>query len=93
MKQFHRVQQVSDPCAHLLSPVTTLAQYVPAAERSEFRSLAAGLRRDKDAVLAAILFRWSNGQVEDQVNRLKLIKRTMYGRAGFALLRRRVLAA
>jgi hypothetical protein len=47
-------------------------------KRSELRSLAAGLGRDKDAVLAAILFRWSNGQVEGQVNRLKLIKRTMY---------------
>jgi len=45
-------------------------------------------RRDKDAVLAAILFRWSNGHVEGQVNRLKLIKRTTYGKAGFELLRR-----
>ena len=70
-----------------------LTLWLDAAERSEFRSLGSGLRRDKDAVLAAILFRWSNGQVEGQVNRLKLIKRTMYGRAGFALLRRRVLAA
>lgn len=34
---------------------------------------------------------WSNGQTEGQVNRLKLIKRTMYGRANFDLLRQRVL--
>jgi len=36
---------------------------------------------------------WSNGQTEGQVNRLKLIKRTMYGRANFDLLRQRVLRA
>jgi hypothetical protein len=45
------------------------------------------VRRDDRAA------RWSNGQVEGQVNRLKLLRRSMYGRAGFALLRRRVLAA
>ncbi|MGI8548739.1 MAG: hypothetical protein ACR2M1_15650 [Gemmatimonadaceae bacterium] len=41
----------------------------------------------RDAVLAAILFRWSNGQVESHVNRRKLIKRTTYRKAGFQLLR------
>lgn len=70
-----------------------LAPWLAAAERSELRPLATSLRRDRDAVLAAVCFRWSNGQVEGQVNRLKLVKRSMYGRAGFALLRRRVLAA
>jgi transposase len=70
-----------------------LAPWLTKAESSELRSLATGLRRDFDAVLAAVLFPWSNGQVEGQVNRLKLVKRTMYGRASFALLRRRVLAA
>jgi transposase len=64
-----------------------------AAVSSELRILAYGLRRDYDAVLAAILFRWSNGQVEGQVSRLKLVERTMYGRASFQLLRRRVLAS
>ncbi|MEM7372834.1 MAG: ISL3 family transposase [Bacteroidota bacterium] len=49
------------------------------------------LLRDKDAVQAALTFPWSNGQVEGQINRLKNIKRQMYGRAGFELLRRRVL--
>lgn len=42
---------------------------------------------------AAIAEPWSNGQVEGQVNRLKLIKRSMYGRAKFDLLRQRVLHA
>jgi len=50
-----------------------------------------GLRRDQAAVNAAFSLPWSNGQVEGQVHRLKLIKRQMYGRAGFALLQRRVL--
>jgi transposase len=52
---------------------------------------AEGLKRDYDAVYAALSLPWSNGQVEGQVNRLKMIKRQMYGRAGFELLRRRVL--
>jgi transposase len=52
---------------------------------------AYGLRRDHDAVLAAVESPWSSGQVEGQINRLKAIKRQMYGRAGFALLRARVL--
>jgi transposase len=61
------------------------------AEASALASFAAGLRRDEDAVRAALSEPWSNGQVEGQVNRLKVIKRDMYGRAGFDLLRGRVL--
>ena len=45
------------------------------------------LYADKEAVMGAMRYRWSNGQVEGQINKLKLIKRQMYGRAGFALLR------
>jgi transposase len=48
------------------------------------------LRRDIDAVYNAIELPWSNGQVEGQVNRLKTIKRAMYGRAGHELLRARM---
>ena len=70
-----------------------LTVWLVAAEQSELRSLAVGLRHDRDAVLAAILFRWSNGPVEGQINRLKRVKRTMYVRASLSLLRRRVLAA
>ena len=50
-----------------------------------------GLRQDYPAVRQAFTSEWSNGQVEGQVNRLKTIKRQMYGRAGFELLRRRVV--
>jgi transposase len=52
---------------------------------------AKGLRRELEGVAVSIASIWSNGQVEGQINRLKVIKRQMYGRAGFALLRARVL--
>jgi transposase len=52
---------------------------------------AHGLRRDLKPVIAAVESPWSSGQVEGQVNRLKALKRQMYGRAGFHLLRARVL--
>ena len=60
---------------------------------AELKSFAQGLRRDYAAVHAAFSSPWSNGQVEAQVNRLKLIKRQMFGRAGYDLLRLRVLCA
>ena len=56
-----------------------------------FKNFAASLKRDYAAVKAALTFHWSNGQVEGQVNRLKLIKRRMYGLADFDLLRKQVL--
>ena len=65
---------------------TAAASGLPALQR-----FCDGLERDNAAVIAAIQLLWSNGQVEGQVHRLKLIKRQMYGRAGFALLRSRVL--
>ena len=57
----------------------------------EFVSFARGLSEDYEAVMNALRYEWSNGQLEGQVNRLKLIKRMMYGRAKFDLLRARVL--
>jgi transposase len=59
----------------------------------ELRSFAEGLQQDEAAVRAGLRLEWSNGQVEGQVNRLKLIKRQMFGRAKFDLLRQRVLLA
>ncbi len=58
---------------------------------SEIRTFARGVRQDETAIRAAVALPWSTGQVEGQVNRLKLIKRSMYGRASFGLLRQRVL--
>lgn len=50
-----------------------------------------GLERDLDAVIAGLTLPWNSGIVEGHVNRIKMIKRQMYGRAGFSLLRKRVL--
>ena len=60
---------------------------------AELRGFAQGIRQDERAVSAAITEVWSNGPVEGAINRLKTIKRSMYGRASFELLRRRVLHA
>jgi transposase len=60
---------------------------------SELRHLALSLERDYDAVKAALELPYSNAQLEGQINRLKLIKRSAYGRAKFDLLRLRVLHA
>ena len=57
----------------------------------EFKKLAQGIRQDYGAVKAAFSSEWSNGQVEAQVNCLKLQKRKVFGRANFDLLRLRVL--
>jgi transposase len=77
-------------CATALDPWLAAAK---TAALTEFKQFATGLERDKAAVLAALQLPWSNGQTEGQVNRLKLLKRQMYGRANFDLLRQRVLAA
>lgn len=71
-----------------------LRRWVEGAKHSEFGSVvrfAYGLQKDISAVAAAVDTSWSTGQVEGQINRLKMIKRQMYGRAGFDLLRARVL--
>jgi transposase len=57
----------------------------------ELQSGAFGLKKDYDAVKAGLTLEWSNGQTEGQVHRLKLLKRQMYGRGSFKLLRKRVL--
>jgi transposase len=72
----------------------TLSAWLASAEASscpEIRRFAEGIRRDEAALQAAVNERWSNGPVECHVNRLKTIKRQMYGRAGFVLLRARVM--
>jgi transposase len=71
-----------------------LRGWVEGAKHSEFGPVvrsAYGLQKDISAVAAAVDTSWSTGQVEGQINRLKMIKRQMYGRAGFELLRARVL--
>ena len=64
-----------------------------ASSLPEVRSFAAGIRRDRAAVDAALSSPWSNGQTEGQINRLKVLKRQMYGRAKLDLLEKRFLYA
>ena len=73
-----------------------LGGWMKQVAESRFRDVerfAQGLERDNEEVLAGLTLVYSNGQVEGQINKLKLLKRTMYGRAGFPLLRQRVLHA
>jgi transposase len=58
---------------------------------TEFRNFAEGLKKDQCAVQEALRSPWSNGQVEGQITRLKMLKRQMYGRANLDLLKARVL--
>jgi transposase len=60
---------------------------------AELARFARGLQEDLVAVKAGLTLEWSNGVTEGQIHRLKLVKRQGYGRAGFSLLRRRVLQA
>ncbi|GGP78241.1 ISL3 family transposase [Streptomyces abikoensis] len=73
-----------------------LPQWIKAVRADDLPSLhtfANGLERDLAAVTAGLTLPWSSGVVEGHVNRIKMIKRQMYGRAGFGLLRKRVLLA
>lgn len=73
----------------------SLESWLASAQTSglpELVEFARGIVRDQDAVTAALRYKWSNGLTEGHVNRLKMIKRTAYGRASFELLRKRVLA-
>ncbi|MER6565119.1 transposase [Streptomyces sp. NPDC001093] len=64
-----------------------------ASEITELHSFAKGLRQDLAAVTAGLTMAGNSGAVEEHVNRIKMIKRQHYGRAGFDLLMRRILLA
>jgi len=64
---------------------------VATSQIQELQRFANSLEQDKAAVLMGLMHSHNNGQAEGQVTRIKLIKRMMYGRAGFPLLRQRVL--
>jgi transposase len=75
-------------------PPEALDGWIERAEKSglrELRRFALGLRQDYAAVRAALEEPWSQGPTEGHIQRLKTLKRQMYGRASFGLLRRRVL--
>ena len=71
-----------------------LSSWITEVEQScvqEMKGFARGLLSDYQAVVNALKLPWSNGQVEGQINKLKTIKRQMYGRAGFELLKKRLI--
>jgi transposase len=75
---------------HLLDDWITTAD---ATGLSALQSFTRGLRQDLDAARNGLTLPWNSGTVEGHVNRLKLLKRQTYGRAGLPLLRKRVLLA
>ena len=70
-----------------------LTKILDAAAATPLKDFATSLRRDLGAIQSALDLPWTTSPVEGQINRLKMLKRTMYGRAGFPLLRARVLHA
>jgi transposase len=84
--------QLVDDFLHMVRERTgeQLESWLNKVETSQlpaFHTFVTGVLKDKEAVLAGLTLPWSTGPVEGQVNRLKLIKRSMYGRAEFDLLR------
>ena len=64
-----------------------------AGDQPDLRSFITGLKRDYQAVLNGLTLPYSSGKVEGNINKIKMLKRQMYGRARFDLLRKRVLLA
>jgi len=88
MQDFVRMVRTQTPSA--------LAPWLDAAAQSDlprFQTFAEGLKQDEPAILAALTLPWSNGPLEGFVNKIKTLKRHMYGRASFPMLRQRVLLA
>jgi transposase len=84
-----RRRPVDDPAAQL----TAWGDDARAAGAPEVTAFVAKLEQDRAAVQAALVSEYSQGQTEGQIGRLKALKRAMFGRANFDLLRRRFMAA
>ena len=101
LRQLPQIQQAFTLAHQFLAMVrqrmpTVLAPWIEACRSSgiaELKTFAEGLLRDFPIIHAALELPYSNGVTEGHVNRLKTIKRMMYGRASFDVLRRRVLAS
>ncbi len=85
LDRFHAMMRSKD--------AARLDSWIASAKASKLTSFAVGVEADKDAIAAAITEPWSSGQVEGKINRLKLIKRQMFGRANLDLLKARVMTA
>jgi transposase len=86
----------SDPSRDATARLSSLDAWLADAAASGIRAVqtfAVGIAADGRVVRAALAIPWSNAQAEGQISRLKLVKRQCYGRAGFELMRRRVLCA
>jgi transposase len=97
-EELHTVYLLSQEFVALLKErrVTALDGWLKRAKESrvaELDSFVNGIRRDYAAVCAACSLPWSNGTTEGHVNRLKFLKRQMFGRAHLDLLRVKVLHA
>lgn len=100
MRQLHpEIEQVMELVASFLKTLRTLQgqqletwmEMVQQGNIREMQNFVEKLRKGQQAVQAGLTLIWSNGVVEGHVNRLKYLKRTLYGRAQFDLLRQRVL--
>jgi transposase len=95
MAQAHQLAQQFQDMVRDRTPeaLTSWLEACHSSGISELVTFAEGLQREEPVIRAAIELPYSNGVAEGQVNRLKMVKRTAFGRASFELLRRRVLAA
>ena len=99
LRQVERLRFSHDLAQRFLAMVRTRAeaqlepwlQQATLTGMQEWQALAKGMRQGLEAIRAALTSPWSNGQTEGQVNKLKLYKRQMYGRAKLDLLRARML--
>lgn len=82
------VEMIRQRTAAMLDPWLNACQQ---SGVNNLQTFAEGIKKDYDSIQAALETAWSNGQTEGQVNRLKMLKRQMYGRANFDLLRKRTL--
>jgi transposase len=91
MTLLRRVMALPDPRDRLGSTLPTWIDAVDASQLPGLTGFALHLLRDLDAVTAGPTLDWSSGSIEGAVNRIKKIKRQLYGRAGFELLRKMIL--
>ena len=77
--------------AHKVEELDVWIETAKSIESPDIESYVNGLRRDIDAVKNAIIYDYSNGLAEGSINKIKRIKHTMYGRAGFSTLRTKTL--
>jgi transposase len=77
----------------IVTPARTPRPAGTESDRKKLQSFVVGVRSDLGAVTAGLTLPFSSGAVEGQVNRIKMLKRQMFGRAGVDLLRKRILLA